>query len=85
LGTALLTGPYLQNCADDWQMLADARGAYTRLRPDQLTDALQGMLNDPQIGRDMADNAAACAAEQGDDLARIVTELIALLPPKDTA
>jgi hypothetical protein len=33
----------------------------------------------------MADNAAACAAEQGDDLARIVTELIALLPPKDTA
>lgn len=85
LGTALLTGPHLTNCADDWQMLADARGAYTGLRPDQLSHVLQDMLADPQIGRDMADNAAARVADQTDDIARILADLNALLPARDTA
>jgi len=85
LGTALLTGANLNNCAADWHMLAEARGATSGLTPQQLTDALRTMLNDPQIARDMASNAAACAAAQKGDLARIAAELTALLPAKDTA
>ncbi|MCF7700271.1 3-deoxy-D-manno-octulosonic acid transferase [Loktanella sp. M215] len=84
LGCALLTGSHLTNCAQDWQTLTDADAARTDLTADTLLPALQDLLATPAAARAMGARAAAVTARQGDDIARTVADLNALMPAKAT-
>lgn len=78
LGTALLTGPHVENCRDDWAALISARGALS-CTADSLVAALTTLLNDPQA---TAANALKTHGEQTNSLSRTTAALLALLPAK---
>lgn len=80
LGCALLTGSHLTNAAQDWQTLANASAAITDLRPDTLTDALRGLLAQPDRAHAMGRIAQAVTATQTGDLGRTVDDLLGLMP-----
>ncbi len=82
LGTALLTGSHLANCAQDWLMLQDAGAARTGLDAAGLTPALHALLGDPAAVARMGAAAQDCIAAQTGDLDRRAGDLLALLPPR---
>ena len=85
LGCALLTGTHLRNCAPDWQTLVAAQAAITGLLPDTLTAAVNDLLDNPEAARAMGHRAQHLSASQTDDIARTVTDLLALMPEKAAA
>ena len=79
LGCALLTGPHLANCAEDWRSLEEAEAAIIKLTGDTLTAALARLLVDPNEAAAMGRRARALTETRTGDVARIADELLALM------
>ena len=80
LGTALLTGPNIANCRDDWLTLSAAQGALIT-SAESLTTDLHSLLADPESARAMAGNARKTHASQSAALDATVEALAALMAP----
>jgi 3-deoxy-D-manno-octulosonic-acid transferase len=80
LGTALLSGPHVENCVDDWATLTAAGGARISAAENLALD-VAGLLQSPQT---LAANALKTYKDQTSSLTRTTATLLALLPAKGT-
>lgn len=83
LGTALLTGPNVENCRDDWAALTATHAAQI-CPPDQLSEQIAALLHRPEQAQTMRDNALKTYRSQTNSLSETTASLLALLPPKGT-
>lgn len=65
LGKAVITGPHMENFAEEAVTLLQARALYQCSDSSQLTVALQALLQDDAQRQQLADRAQALMAEQG--------------------
>ncbi|SMY07768.1 3-deoxy-D-manno-octulosonic acid transferase [Flavimaricola marinus] len=84
LGTALLTGPNLENCRDDWATLS-AAGAAKLCRTDSLQTDIGSLLLAPDQAKTLGANALKTYRAQANSLTETASALLALLPAKGTS
>jgi 3-deoxy-D-manno-octulosonic-acid transferase len=82
LGTAVLTGPNVQNFRDSYTELLKAGGAKEVQCPESLAVAVLGLLQDASTRAAMTTKAEATIQRMGGALPRTLEALEAYLPPK---
>ena len=83
LGTALLTGPYVENAAADYASLSAANAVMT-VTDKTLGDTLHDLLRHPDRVRTLGQNAQKAQSANGTALGVTAQSLLSLLPAKDS-
>ncbi|MDG1117563.1 MAG: 3-deoxy-D-manno-octulosonic acid transferase [Flavimaricola sp.] len=82
LGTALLTGPYVENAATDYASLSAAEAVIT-VTDETLGATLHDLLQHPDRARTLGQNAKKAQTANGTALGITAQSLLSLLPAKD--